>query len=149
MKACDTHEDALLAAQLSHQEIRTTGDIQDVLDDESVEAVVVATETPHHFLMAEAPLGAGKHVFVEKPLAQTVGQAERLLALAEEKNLRLMVGHLLHYHPAFLHVEELIRQNEIGDIRYLYSTRVNLGIVRQRENAFESLAPHDLSIALA
>ena len=146
---CDTQEEVQKAAAANYPGIRTTGDIQDVLADESVEGVIVATETPQHFLMTEAALRAGKHVFVEKPLAQTVEQAERLVALAEEKNLRLMVGHLLLYHPAFRHVEELIHQNELGDIRYLYSTRVNLGIVRQRENAFESLAPHDLSVALA
>lgn len=146
---CDTQEETQKDAAANHPGIRTTGDIQDILADESVEGVIVATETPQHFLMAEAALRAGKHVFVEKPLAQTVDQAERLVALAEENDLRLMVGHLLLYHPAFRHVEELIRQNELGDIRYLYSTRVNLGIVRQRENAFESLAPHDLSIALA
>lgn len=147
--ACDTQEDARDAASAAHGGIRITRDIQDVLADDSVDAVVVATETPQHFLMAEAALRAGKHVFVEKPLAQTVEQAERLVALAAERNLRLMVGHLLLYHPAFRHVERLIRQNELGDIRYLYSTRVNLGIVRQHENAFESLAPHDLAIALA
>ena len=146
---CDTQEEAQKDAAANHPGIRTTGDIQDILADESVEGVIVATETPQHFLMAEAALRAGKHVFVEKPLSQTVDQAERLVALAEENDLRLMVGHLLLYHPAFRHVEELIGQNELGDIRYLYSTRVNLGIVRQRENAFESLAPHDLSIALA
>lgn len=147
--ACDTQEEARNAAAANHAGIYTTSDIQDVLNDDSVDAVVIATETPQHFLMAEAALRAGKHVFVEKPLAQTVAQAERLVALAEEKNLRLMVGHLLLYHPAFRHVEDLIQRGELGDIQYLYSTRVNLGIVRQRENAFESLAPHDLSVALA
>ena len=146
---CDVREDARKEAAENHPGIRTTGDFQEVLADESVEGVVIATETPQHFLMAEAALQAGKHVFVEKPLAQTVDQAERLVALAEENDLRLMVGHLLLYHPAFRHVEELIHENKLGDIRYLYSMRVNLGIVRQRENAFESLAPHDLSVALA
>ncbi len=146
---CDTDAEANAAAASNHPEVRTTRDIQDVLEDDSIGAVVVATETPQHFVMAEAALRAGKHVFVEKPLAQTLEQAERLVALAEEMDLRLMVGHLLLYHPAFRHVEELIKQGELGEIRYLYSTRVNLGIVRQRENAFESLAPHDLSVALA
>ncbi len=147
--ACDTQEDARNAATATHPTIRITRDIEDVLSDDSVAAIVVATETPQHFLMAEAALRAGKHVFVEKPLAQTVDQAKRLVALAKDNDLRLMVGHLLLYHPAFRHVESLIRQNEFGNIRYLYSTRVNLGIVRRRENAFDSLAPHDLSVALA
>jgi predicted dehydrogenase len=94
-------------------------------------------------------LQAGKHVFVEKPMAQTVEEAERLVELAEANDRRLMVGHLLLYHPAFRYVEALIQRGELGEVYYLYSMRVNLGIVRQRENALESLAPHDLSVALA
>jgi len=82
-------------------------------------------------------------------MAQTRTQAEELVRLARDRNLRLMVGHLLLYHPAFTYVEELIRQGELGDVYYLYSMRVNLGIIRRNENALESLAPHDISVALA
>ncbi|MDX1531346.1 MAG: Gfo/Idh/MocA family oxidoreductase, partial [Rhodothermales bacterium] len=147
--ACDRDPQALRQAEARHPGLQTTQRFDDLLEDERVEAVVVATETPQHFLMAEAALRAGKHVFVEKPMAQTVGQAERLVALAEEQDRRLMVGHLLRYHPAFEHVEGLIRDGALGTVHYLYATRVNLGIVRQQENAFESLAPHDLALALA
>ena len=147
--ACDTRESARSEAAQNHPGIPTTSRVEEVLDDDSVEAVVIATETPQHFPLAEAALRAGKHVFVEKPIAQTADQAERLVALAAEADRRLMVGHLLRYHPAYRYVEQLIQEGNLGEIRYLYSVRVNLGIVRQRENAFESLAPHDLAIALA
>ena len=113
----------------------------------SVEAVILATETPTHADLAAQALEAGKHVFVEKPLAQTTEDAARLVALAEVQGRRLMVGHLLRYHPAYRHVERLVREGTLGAIRYLYSVRVNLGIVRETESAFDSLAPHDLAVA--
>ena len=147
--ACDVKEAARAEAAQRHPGLRTTGAFEEVIEDERVEAVVIATETPQHFPLAEAALRAGKHVFVEKPLAQTADQAERLVAIAAEQDRRLMVGHLLLYHPAFRYVERLVREGELGELRYLYSVRVNLGVVRRRENAFESLAPHDLAVALA
>lgn len=147
--ACDQRDSARAQAGRQYPGLKTTSRFDDVLEDDSVEAVLVATETPQHFPLAEAALRAGKHVFVEKPLAQTADQAERLVNLAAERDLRLMVGHLLRYHPAFRYVEDLAQDGKLGDIRYLYSQRVNLGIVRTKENAFESLAPHDLAIALA
>lgn len=147
--ACDIDEQSLKAAAATIPGLQTTQKAEELLADDSVEAVVIATETPLHFQMAEASVKAGKHVFVEKPLAQTVQEAERLVALAEKKDVRLMVGHLLLYHPAFNYVEEQIAAGNLGEIRYLYSTRVNLGIVRQKESAFDSLAPHDISVALA
>ena len=147
--ACDVREAARAGASQHHPGLRVTAHFEEVLEDEAVEGVVIATDTPQHFPLAEAALRAGKHVFVEKPLAQTADQAERLVAIAAERDLRLMVGHLLLYHPAFRYVERLVREGELGELRYLYSVRVNLGVVRRRENAFESLAPHDLAVALA
>ncbi|RMH59489.1 MAG: gfo/Idh/MocA family oxidoreductase [Bacteroidetes bacterium] len=148
VQVCDRRTDLLDRAARRYPGLTTTTDYGDLLDHPEIEAIVVATETPQHVALAEAALEAGKHVFVEKPLAQSVAEAERLVALAEARDRRLMVGHLLLYHPAFRYVEDLIRRGELGTVYYLYSVRVNLGIVRQRENAFESLAPHDLSIAL-
>ncbi|HIG73435.1 MAG TPA: Gfo/Idh/MocA family oxidoreductase [Bacteroidetes bacterium] len=146
---CDRSGDALdLAGRLAPR-ARLTEDVDSVLADPSVEAVILATETPTHADLAAQALEAGKHVFVEKPLAQTTEDAARLVALAEVQGRRLMVGHLLRYHPAYRHVERLVREGTLGPIRYLYSVRVNLGIVRETESAFDSLAPHDLAVALA
>ena len=147
-RVCDQDASVRARIEAAHPGVETTARYADLLEDGSVEAIVVATETPLHFEMAEAALRAGKHVFVEKPMAQTAAEAEHLVALADDADRRLMVGHLLLYHPAFRYVEDLIRQGGLGEVYYLYSQRVNLGIVRTRENAFESLAPHDLSVAL-
>ena len=146
--ACDHDADVLARVARQYPGLATTQRFDEVLADADVQGVVIATETPQHFEMAEAALQAGKHVFIEKPMAQTVAQAERLVALADAHDRRLMVGHLLLYHPAFRYVEDLIRRGDLGEIYYLYSVRVNLGIIRQRENALESLAPHDLAVAL-
>lgn len=146
---CDQDPDVLVRLARQYPGLATTQRYDDLLEDAAVEGVVIATETPQHFAMAEAALQAGKHVFVEKPMAQTTAQAERLVALAETHHRHLMVGHLLLYHPAFRYVEDLIRQGTLGAVYYLYSVRVNLGIIRQRENALESLAPHDLAVALS
>lgn len=146
---CDRSDPALAAASRLVPDAQATRDVESVLADDEVEAVVIATETPQHFEMAHAALAAGKHVFVEKPLAQTAEQAERLVTAARENDRRLMVGHLLRYHPAFRHVEHLVAEGALGDVRYVYSVRVNLGVVRQSENAFDSLAPHDLAVARA
>ena len=146
--ACDQRHNVLSRIADEYPGVQTTSLFEDVLASDRVDAVVIATETPQHAPLARQALQAGKHVFVEKPMAQSVGDAEELVRLAEENDLRLMVGHLLLYHPAFRYVEDLARSGELGDVYYLYSQRVNLGIIRQNENAFESLAPHDLSVAL-
>ena len=146
---CDPRDPALAAAARLAPEARTFRDADGLLALDEVEAVVIAVETPLHYATALAALTAGKHVFVEKPLAQTAAEAERLVTEARRRDLRLMVGHLLRYHPAFRHVEGLAAGGALGDVRYVYSVRVNLGVVRDRENAFDSLAPHDLAVARA
>ena len=148
LQVCDQNESILERITRQHPTISTTQNFNDVLVNGDIDAVVVATQTPLHHQFAKAALEAGKHVFVEKPLAQTVQEALELVELAKTNDLRLMVGHLLLFHPAFTYVDTLIESDELGDVRYLYSNRVNLGIIRQKENAFESLAPHDLSVAL-
>ncbi len=124
-------------------------DIQEILSRDDLDGIVVATETSSHFSIAQRVLESGRHVFVEKPLAERVEEAEILVSLSDETGCHCMVGHLLLYHPAYNYVEELIQNETLGDIYYMYSTRVNLGIVRKNENAMQSLAPHDLSVALA
>jgi predicted dehydrogenase len=113
-----------------------------------LDAVVLATSAPSHFALAERALSAGKPTFVEKPLTLSAADAARLVALAESRKLPLMVGHLLEYHPAVEYLKELATAGGLGDLRYLYSQRLNLGQVRREENALWSLAPHDLSMIL-
>ena len=127
---------------------RITAEDTEVFGDPDLDAVVIATPAPTHAELAMQALSAGKHVFVEKPMALTVPDAERIVRTAAAAGKVLMVGHLLEYHPAFLRVKEMIEAGELGEIYYLYSTRVNLGRVRKDENALWSLAPHDISIAL-
>ncbi len=124
-----------------------TDDTERALSDPAVTAVVVAVESPLHPEVARAALEAGKHVYVEKPLALSAPAAEELIALAGARGLKLMVGHLLEYHPAVQYMKQAIADGAVGEPLYLYSQRVNLGIIRTRENAWWSLAPHDVSVA--
>ncbi len=146
--ACDQRADVCREIEGLYPGLRTTANHRDLLNDDAIQGIVIATETPQHFALAAAALEADKHVFVEKPMAQSAHEASQLVALSAARDRHLMVGHLLLYHPAFRFVENMIEDGELGDVFYLYSVRVNLGIIRQRENALESLAPHDLSIAL-
>jgi UDP-2-acetamido-3-amino-2,3-dideoxy-glucuronate N-acetyltransferase len=121
----------------------------DVLADPDIDAVALATPAEQHARMALEALGHGKHAFIEKPLALTVADGERVAATAAAARRTVMVGHLLQFHPAFLKLGELVRRGEIGRLQYLYSHRLNLGRIRREENVFWSFAPHDLSMILA
>jgi len=123
--------------------------VTEVLSDDDVTAVAVATPAATHYEVAKAALEAGKDVFVEKPLAIAVNHGRELVKLAEEKGRILMVGHILRYHPAILKLQELIRSGELGKIEYLYSNRLNIGKIRTEENILWSFAPHDISVILA
>jgi len=125
-----------------------TEDYRRVLDDNTVEAVVVSTPAVTHYEIAREALSAGKHVFVEKPMTLVAVHAEELVRLSEENSLKLMVGHLLLYHPCITAIREYIENGEIGEPYYLYSQRLNLGKVRSDENALLSFAPHDISVAI-
>jgi predicted dehydrogenase len=148
VQACDVRPAVLGSFANKYPDLALTRSYDELLDNDQIRAVVIATETSKHYEMAAAALRADKHVFVEKPMARTTARARELVELSETHDRRLMVGHLLLFHPAFRHVKGRIRRGELGDIYYLYAMRVNLGIVRENENAFESLAPHDLSVAL-
>lgn len=110
------------------------------------DAVFIITPVDAHFPLAKAALNAGAHVLIEKPLTRTSAEARELIALAEAKNLRLMAGHVFHYKPEVRALVELRKSGELGDIRYLDSVRVNLGLFRPDVNVMWDLAPHDLSI---
>jgi predicted dehydrogenase len=127
---------------------RFTGELDDLLADPELDAVVLATPVPTHGALAERVLRAGKHCFVEKPLAQSVAEAESAVAAAEETGRTLMVGHLLEYHPGVGKLKEIADSGELGQIHYVYSNRLNLGKLRADENALWSLGAHDVSVVL-
>ena len=145
---CDLSPELLAAAAKAHPQARTTADFEELLADPELDAVVIATPVVTHYELAKRALMAGKHVFVEKPQAQSSAEAEELLAIAEERNLVLMPGYLLLYHPAVSKLKELIDAGELGDILYLYGNRQNLGQFRSDENALWSIGSQDFSMIL-
>jgi predicted dehydrogenase len=122
-------------------------DHEQALRDDEIEAVAIAAPSTEHARLASLALRAGKHVFVEKPMALTANSAQEVANLASQRRKILMVGHLLRYHPAYQRVAEMIESGELGEVYYMYSTRVNLGVYRETENALLSLAPHDITTA--
>jgi predicted dehydrogenase len=145
---CDHSPDLLPEAEGRHPQARTTTRFDDLLADPDLDAIVIATPVVTHYELAKQALAAGKHVFVEKPPAQSSAEAEELSALAEEQGLVLMPGYLLLYHPAVAKLKELVDSGQLGDILYLYGNRQNLGQIRRDENALWSLGAHDLSVLL-
>ena len=145
---CDLSPELLARASTRHPRARTTTDFEELLADPELDAVVIATPVVTHYELAKQALAADKHVFVEKPQAQTSAEAEELLGLAQESGLVLMPGYLLLYHPAVERLKELVAAGELGDLLYLYGNRQNLGQIRRDENALWSLGSHDLSVLL-
>jgi len=141
--------DITVAEALAHQHGVDHRDLDDVLADPAIHAVVIAAPARQHAELALRVIAAGKHVYVEKPLALDVADAEAVVAAADEAGVVLMVGHLLQYHPAFLTLQRLVDEGSLGRLRYLYSNRLNLGRFRREENILWSFAPHDLSMLLA
>lgn len=121
----------------------------EIINDEAIEGVVLAVPAPLHAPMAMEAMNAGKHVYVEKPLAMNKAEAEAMIASAEKNAVQLMVGHLLQYHPIFMAVRELVESGELGSLSYIYSNRLSLGKVRSEEDVIWSFAPHDISMILS
>jgi predicted dehydrogenase len=145
---CDASAEARASLERAFPAARSTDVLGDLLDDTQLDGVVLATPVPTHAELAVAALEAGKHCFVEKPLATRAADAERAVAAAEASGRTLMVGHLLEYHPAVARLKELIDGSELGDLFYVYGNRLNLGKLRADENALWSLGAHDVSVAL-
>ncbi len=145
---CDTDESRRAEYATRYPQARTTGSFAETLADDSVAAVLVATPVPTHYELARQALEAGKHVFVEKPPAMRGSEMEELVALAEARDLVLMPGHLLLYHPGLRKVKELVDAGELGEVACVYGQRQNLGVIRSNENALWSLGVHDLSVIL-
>ena len=145
---CDVDEARREEYARRYPEARATASFDEALADESVEAVTIATPVPTHHALAKQALEAGKHVFVEKPPAMRGEEMEELVALAQERGLVLMPGHLLLYHPGLRKVKELVDAGELGEVACVYGNRQNLGVIRSNENALWSLGVHDLSVIL-
>jgi predicted dehydrogenase len=145
---CDADPDRRAPLSEAFPGARASADLDDLLADPELDAIAVATPVPTHAAVAERVLAAGKHCFVEKPLAQTVADAERTVAAAQEADRVLMVGHLLEYHPGLEMLNRLATDGELGDIHYIYGNRLNLGKLRAEENALWSLGAHDVSVLL-
>jgi predicted dehydrogenase len=145
---CDLDDAHLRPVAERFPHARATNAIDDLLADDSLDAVVIATPVPTHHALAKQALEAGKHVFVEKPPAMRAVEMDELVRLAADLDRVLMPGHLLLYHPAVLKLKELVASGELGEVLCVYGNRVNLGIVRSNENALWSLGVHDLSVIL-
>jgi predicted dehydrogenase len=142
----DTSEAALRQAKSQYPTLETCTDPEQVFRRTDIHAVVIATPPASHYELAAAAVRSGKDVFVEKPLVLSSSDGAKLVQLAEAKQRILMVGHIMVHHPASLKLKSYIESGELGRIYYVYATRVNLGKVRDMENAMWSFAPHDISL---
>jgi len=145
---CDTNSQALSRFEQLYPGAKKETEFTRVLENPHVQGVVISSPAVLHYSMVRQALTAGKDVFVEKPLALTTEEGEQLVSLAREKERILMVGHLLEYHPAIVKLKELVESGELGRIKYIYSSRLNLGKFRTEENILWSFAPHDISVIL-
>lgn len=145
---CDTDEQRRADYAERYPRAQATARFDEMLVDDTVEAVVIATPVPTHHSLAKQALEAGKHVFVEKPPAMRGEEMEELVTIARKSDLVLMPGHLLLYHPGLRKVKELVDSGELGDVACVYGNRQNLGVIRSNENALWSLGVHDLSVIL-
>jgi len=143
---CDTRRETLDSLRRRYPGVPRTTSLDEVLEDRRVEAIALATPVSSHFELAAAALRAGKHVFVEKPLAASTAEATELIALAQERGLVLMPGHTFLYSPPVVLIRELITSGELGDIYFVSTSRVNLGLHQSDVSVMWDLAPHDFSI---
>jgi predicted dehydrogenase len=145
---CDLDAELRSTFAARYPSAQVTASFEEMLADPALQGIVIATPVPTHYALAKQALEAGKHVLVEKPPAMRAAEIDELVAIADERDLVLMPGHLLLYHPAVRKVKELIDAGELGEVLCVYGNRQNLGIVRTNENALWSLGVHDLSVIL-
>jgi predicted dehydrogenase len=143
---CDLRHDALESVRRRFPALSTTPNVEEILADERIEAVVIATPVSTHFALADAALAAGKHVFVEKPLAASTAEAEELVRRARKRRRVLMPGHTFLYSPPVEAIRDLIASGELGDIYFISASRVNLGLHQADVGVAWDLGPHDFSI---
>jgi predicted dehydrogenase len=145
---CDSSDAARARWSRSFPSTRFSADLDELLADPELDAIAIATGVASHGRLAKRVLAAGKHCFVEKPLARSVEEASAVAEAAETSGLVLMVGHLLEYHPGVAKLKEILDSGALGDLYYVYSERLNLGKIREDENALWSLGAHDVSVLL-
>jgi UDP-2-acetamido-3-amino-2,3-dideoxy-glucuronate N-acetyltransferase len=145
---CDLDGNRLSLIESEYSGVNTYSNPNEIIEDGKIKAIIISTPAESHYELAKKSLLAGKHVFVEKPLSLEIEEAEELIEIAETNNLTLMVDHLLVYHPVVCKIKELIDSGELGKIYYIYSQRLNLGVIRSKENVLWSLGPHDISVFL-
>lgn len=143
---CDYSDD--VAQEFSNQYKVPALSVDEIIASQDIKALVIAAPAALHYELAKKALQNGKDVFVEKPLSLSVVEGKELCSLAKEKNKILMVGHLLHYHSAYQKLKSLVQDGVLGDLRYVYSNRLNLGKIRREEDILWSFAPHDVSMIL-
>lgn len=146
---CDRSAEILGSYGADYAAVRKTASFDEVLADGAVAKVAIAAPAALHYPLAKAALLSGKDVYVEKPLCLDIAEAEELVALADKQGRILMVGHLLQYHPCVTELQRLVASGELGRVQYITSNRLNLGKIRQEENALWSFAPHDISVLLS
>jgi predicted dehydrogenase len=145
---CDLRQDALDGARRRYPGIETTTNFDEVVGDDALDALIVATPVSTHYTLAKAALEAGKHVFVEKPLALSTAEAHALVDLARRQNRVLMPGHTFVYSPPVNVIRDLVQSGELGEIYFVSTSRVNLGLHQPDASVVWDLAPHDFSILL-
>jgi UDP-2-acetamido-3-amino-2,3-dideoxy-glucuronate N-acetyltransferase len=145
---CEANAERRALVCKTYPELKLTGSVDEILNDEGIRGVAIATPAETHGALVRRALNADKDVFIEKPLCLSVAEAQDLIDLASERQRILMVGHLLWYHPAVVKLKALIDEGAIGRIQYIYSNRLNLGKIRREENILWSFAPHDISVIL-
>ncbi len=145
---CDVNAEQLSKISAAFPGVNWTNDYLEPISDPSIDAVVIATPPADHYEIAVKAIEAGKDVFIEKPLVLNIDDGRKLIELAKQKERIIMVGHIMEYHPATLMLKEYISSGKLGRIYYLYSSRVNLGKVRDIENSLWSFAPHDISMIM-
>lgn len=145
---CDLNQQRLKHLHQLYPEVECSTDFEAVLADPEIQAVAIATAVRFHFPMAKASLLAGKHTFIEKPMAASTAECEELIEIAHKQGLILMVGHTFLYSPAVRKIKEIVKSGDIGDIRYISARRLNLGLYQKDINVAWDLAPHDISIIL-
>jgi predicted dehydrogenase len=145
---CDKDEKRLAHMKQLYPLVKPTKDFEKIVGDKEVDAVVVATPVHLHYELAKKALQAGKHTFVEKPMTQTSEQSNELIQIAAKKKLTLMVGHTFIYSAPVRRIKEIVKSGEIGEIQYISSRRLNLGLFQRDINVAWDLAPHDISIIL-